>query len=420
MHPSRATVQHPPTSWRRLLSVRDFAEARIRWCLGKGMVDFWYDIWCGDRPLEQVMGVSNPPHSLVAEFFTPHGWNVPRLKEWVLDFLVQQITSIHFSLDRDDVMDKGVALCSRCSCCQQGPETINHLFLHDAVAGEVWEYFFKVFGLLPFTAVSVAAMLFHWFFSHSQVSSTHVRVLVPLLVFQFIWKSRNKARFDACLITSSQVIFQIEELLGRMGKAHDFSLASFSGDRDCPWAAFGNSYGQPKAVVPVSWEKPSPGHLKLNTDASVLIGKAAGGGVLRDHDGRVISAYYKEFGDLGVLEAEAQALLEGLQMCAERETGALTVESDSKVLVQLVNSEAVSKWPVCTVLQDIRHLLHQMRAPLQHLFREANSVADALASLQVGGHCCYSSIESLPCRARGEARLDRLGDPRVRELQLRA
>ena len=185
------------------------------------MVDFWCDIWCGDRPLAQVIGVSNPSHSLVAEFFTPHGWNVPQLKECIPDFLVQQITSIHFSLDRDDVMvwtpstngnfsvasawgdirqkrniswidrwvwgsivplrvsffvwrllrnwisldsllqDKGVALCSRCSCCQQGPETINHLFLHGTVAGEVWEHFFKVFGLLPFTAVSVAAMLSH-------------------------------------------------------------------------------------------------------------------------------------------------------------------------------------------------------------------------------------------------------------------
>nr|XP_027127723.1 uncharacterized protein LOC113743824 [Coffea arabica] len=353
--------------------------------------------------------------------------NISWIDRWVwgsivplrVSFFVWRLLRNWISLD-SLLQDKGVALCSRCSCCQQGPETINHLFLHGTVAGEVWEHFFKVFGLLPFTAVSVAAMLSHWFFSHSQVSSTHVRVLVPLLVFWFIWKSRNNARFDACQITSSQVIFQIEELLGWMGKARAFSSAPFSGDRDCPWAAFGNSYGRPKAMVPVSWEKPLPGHLKLNTDASVLTGKAAGGWVLRDHDGKVISTYYKELGDLGVLEVEAQALLEGLKMCAEQETGALTVESDSKVLVQLVNSEAVSKWPVCTVLWEIRHLLHQMRAPLQHVFREANLVADALASLQVGGHCCYSFIESLPRRARGEARLDRLGVPRLREVQLRA
>ena len=48
-------------------------------------------------------------------------------------------------------------------------------------------------------------------------------------------------------------------------------------------------------------------------------------GVLQDHCGRVIFAYYKEFGELEVLEAEAQSLLVGLRMCAEREVRSLTV-----------------------------------------------------------------------------------------------
>ncbi|XP_027182051.1 uncharacterized protein LOC113780452 [Coffea eugenioides] len=92
-HPSIVVVDHPPASWRRLLAVRDFAETRIRWCLGKGLVDFWYDTWCGDLPLALVVGVTNPPHALVAEFYIAHGWNVPRLKEWVPDFVVQRILS---------------------------------------------------------------------------------------------------------------------------------------------------------------------------------------------------------------------------------------------------------------------------------------------------------------------------------------
>ena len=67
-------------------------------------------------------------------------------------------------------------------------------------------------------------------------------------------------------------------------------------------------------VMLVSWEKPPMGRLKLNSDASVINGKAAGGGVLRDHWGRVVWAYYKEFGDLDVLAAEARSLLFGLQL----------------------------------------------------------------------------------------------------------
>ncbi|CDP19251.1 unnamed protein product [Coffea canephora] len=37
-------------------SIRDFPERRIRWCLGKGLVDFWHDTWCGDLPLALVVG----------------------------------------------------------------------------------------------------------------------------------------------------------------------------------------------------------------------------------------------------------------------------------------------------------------------------------------------------------------------------
>ncbi|CDP18110.1 unnamed protein product [Coffea canephora] len=186
-------------------------------------------------------------------------------------------------------------------------------------------------------------MLSHWFFSHDRVSTTHVRVLIPLLVLWFIWKSRNSARFEAGSITPAQVIFRIEEFLDQMGKARAFSRASFAGDRDCPWAGLDGPYKRDKGVVPVSWEKPSLGWVKLNTDASVLHGKAAGGGVLRDHCGRVIFAFYKEFGEMDVLEAEAQSLLEGLRMCADRAVGALTVESNSNVLVHLVRSDVVSK-----------------------------------------------------------------------------
>ena len=107
-------------------------------------------------------------------------------------------------------------------------------------------------------------------------------------------------------------------------------------------------------------------------------------------------------------------------MCANRAADALTVESDSKVLVQLVRSDIVSKWPLRNALWEIRFLLRRMRAPLHHVFREANSVADALASLQMGGQQFYTSIEALPPRARGEARLDRYEVPRLRKVQVRA
>ena len=47
-HPSIAQVTRSSPVWRQLEHIRDFAESKIRWCLGKGLVDFWYDRWVLD------------------------------------------------------------------------------------------------------------------------------------------------------------------------------------------------------------------------------------------------------------------------------------------------------------------------------------------------------------------------------------
>ena len=62
----------------------------------------------------------------------------------------------------------------------------------------------------------------------------------------------------------------------------------------------------------VIWTKPPVSRYKLNTDASVANRRASGGGVLRDSNGSLVFAFYKEFGEKGVLQAEALAVLEGL------------------------------------------------------------------------------------------------------------
>ena len=68
------------------------------------------------------------------------------------------------------------------------------------------------------------------------------------------------------------------------------------------------------------WLAPPLGFLKLITDASMVNCKATGGGVMCDHYGNVTLAFYKELGEMEVLEAEAYALLNGLQACFHKGT----------------------------------------------------------------------------------------------------
>lgn len=78
-------------------------------------------------------------------------------------------------------------------------------------------------------------------------------------------------------------------------------------------------------------------------DASVHAFRVTGGGLLRTFEGKLIFAFYKEFGDVDVLLAEALTLVAGLQCCYDRNIKGFLAEVDSGSLVYLVNSEKMVK-----------------------------------------------------------------------------
>lgn len=90
--------------------------------------------------------------------------------------------------------------------------------------------------------------------------------------------------------------------------------------------------------VAVSWVKPLAGCFKLSTDASLLHRQGFGCGLLRDHEGKLVFVFCKEFGNAHVLLAEALALCYELQICEELLMETFEVEVDLEVLVHLVNS----------------------------------------------------------------------------------
>lgn len=118
----------------------------------------------------------------------------------------------------------------------------------------------------------------------------------------------------------------------------------------------------------VSWLPPAAGWYKLNTDASVRDTSASG-------DGAGLERWFshKSFGELDVLAAEAKALEHGLQLCGSRGYLPLIIEVDSQIRVQLINAIGRTKWPLCNVLDRIRHCMLQLSASITHIFRKANS-----------------------------------------------
>ena len=74
-----------------------------------------------------------------------------------------------------------------------------------------------------------------------------------------------------------------------------------------------------KSVVAVGWEKPPVGWAKLNSDGSALgnPGRAGGGGVIRDHNGKWLKGYARSFGSTNNCMAELWALRDGLLLARD-------------------------------------------------------------------------------------------------------
>ncbi|XP_027184008.1 uncharacterized protein LOC113782315 [Coffea eugenioides] len=378
---------------------------------------------------------ADSPYFLVAKFFIGDNWNEAKLRLWLPEPIVLQVLQVQFDPSKKDSMvwspsanglfsvstawetirkrkkiclvtgfiwnaivpiklsffvwrlihnllpleenlqHKGFMLVSKCVCCQSGTESGLHVFLDGSVAVAIWDHFFNVFGLKILKFSCVSALLLH-----CEVS-------------------RGKS-------------FNCPSYLGgggflkSLGTAKVFKNSSFQGDTDVIWASLAPSSTISHRHVSVSWGRPSPGSLKLNTDASVMQNVAVGDGLVRNHQGEVIFAFYKEFGDVDILATESLSLLFGLILCVQKGMFGFAVEVDLVVLVKLILSNSLAKWPLCNTMRHIRKIISQALVGISHVFREANGVVDKLASLKLGSQRIFNSSQELPSLVKAIVALD--------------
>ena len=127
-----------------------------------------------------------------------------------------------------------------------------------------------------------------------------------------------------------------------------------------------------------------PGCLTLNTDGCSKgnPGCSGGGGILRDASGRPILAFSAFFGIRSSLHAEALAMLTGLRMCVKQGFVRVDLQSDSQVLVGIIQRRLQSPWQIRTEIEQIWDLTVAV-ARVSHCYRETNRVADILANVGV-------------------------------------
>nr|POE53032.1 putative ribonuclease h protein [Quercus suber] len=133
----------------------------------------------------------------------------------------------------------------------------------------------------------------------------------------------------------------------------------------------------------VKWEKPGVGWLKLNTDGScnAALGKAAGGGLVRDNLGNWVVGFARKLGNVNSFTAEIWALRDGLMVCRQMNLPAIIIEIDAKALADALRNPKYSNSVISPLFDDCKYLISQLpHVRINHIFREANKCADRLAN----------------------------------------
>ncbi|CAN1147800.1 Putative ribonuclease H protein At1g65750 [Linum perenne] len=132
-----------------------------------------------------------------------------------------------------------------------------------------------------------------------------------------------------------------------------------------------------------------------------LIGSTAAGGLIRDDQGRFVSAFVSKLGTCSIVRAEIWGVIEGMELAWSCGIRKLKVQSDSAIAVKLLSTtqhDAHQHFNLIRRFQELKS--RQWDVTIKHIYREANFAADFLAN---SGHELELGIYvlSLPCNGCG-------------------
>ncbi|XP_043697446.1 uncharacterized protein LOC122648277 [Telopea speciosissima] len=135
----------------------------------------------------------------------------------------------------------------------------------------------------------------------------------------------------------------------------------------------------------------------LHCDGSLADDKASFGGLIRDGCGDPIAAYAGLGEDLSVLSMEFKAIYKGISLCIEKGLYDVSVRSDSKLAVDILNGQITGPWQILILKSKILSKFRLLRSKeLVHIWREQNQPADFMASLPTVPSGTYWEPESFP------------------------
>ncbi|MQM14096.1 hypothetical protein Taro_047025 [Colocasia esculenta] len=120
----------------------------------------------------------------------------------------------------------------------------------------------------------------------------------------------------------------------------------------------------------------------LNVDGASKgnLGDCGGGGCIRDYKGHMLVTFSHFYGHGYSITAEARALCDGIRLADFLGLQIAMIQSDSLVLVNSLIAERCPSWQAFYWWREAFVMIQKKNLHLRHVYREANQVADSLAT----------------------------------------
>lgn len=272
----------------------------------------------------------------------------------------------------------GVGISPLCTRCGRDDETTIHVLRDCVYATQVWLCLVPSNYITDFFTFDCR----NWIFDNISEQgignhSTNWKTTFMTTCW-FMWTWRNKAIFEDNFQQLNNPVLVIQNFVQKIDLCSNQRL-----HRNFPM----------KETIYIGWKKPPKGWIKLNSDGACKgIGEYSGcGGLFRDTGGRWLKGYIRKIGVCDALHAEMWGMYLGLEMAWREHIPQLIVESDSKILIDMVTENCKFSGSVPILVQRIRKLLVlDWQVRFRHTWREGNRCADWLANFSF-------SLDSFNC-----------------------
>ncbi|CAI9106595.1 OLC1v1005787C1 [Oldenlandia corymbosa var. corymbosa] len=223
-----------------------------------------------------------------------------------------------------------------------------------------------------------------------------------------IWSWRNRRTFEGVDGSDAKRVDEIVKFVGGIQQAsvHEKTMR-------------GVCRGWEERMI--RWLPPPVDWVKINSDGSFNMynGVGCAGGVVRDCHDRRLGGFMMKVGFCTITGSELWGLFQALQLAWDLGYKKVKAEVDNSSILLMVKGNAGIFGVHTGIVYGIRELLHRdWTVELDHVFREANFVADYLASLATLGPVGLQGFDVPPSGVRPWLQHDIIGVSYPRNVRL--